>query len=172
MAKNNTQISPSLRVIQFSLAPEMVVSRKRKTRPTVVRRSSGNSFEMVFLLILIGLIKAATPIKRRILIMLLPMTLPRSISVLPLIMEVMETASSGAPVPKATTVRPMSCFETLKLEATLLAPSTSQSAPLIKITKPPTKSKICNSIFVSMLVLYGYVYIISYFFERQQKWCE
>ena len=75
-------------------------------------------------------------------------------------MEVMDTASSGAPVPKATMVRPMSCFDTLKFEAMLLAPSTNQSAPLIKMTKPPTKSKTCNNIFVSMFVLnlaYGYI---------------
>ena len=148
------------------------MSRKRKTSPTVVRRRSGSSFEMVLRLILIGLIKAATPIKSKILIILLPMTLPRSMSVLPSTMEVIETASSGAPVPKATTVRPMSCFETLKFEATEEAPSTSQSAPLIKITKPPTKSKICNNIFVSMCVFNIYVYIITYIFIKQQKWCE
>ena len=135
-------MSPSLLVIQFSLAPEMVVSRNRKTRPTVVSNNNGNSLEIVFRLILIGLIRAAMPIKSKILMMLLPMTLPRSMSVLPLIMEVIETASSGAPVPKATMVRPTSCLLTLKLEATLLAPSTSQSAPLIKITNPPTRSKI------------------------------
>lgn len=154
MAKNRTQISPSLLVIQFSLAPEIVVSRNKKTKPTVVRRSRGSSFEMVFLLILMGLIRAATPIKSKILMMLLPMTLPSSISVLPLTMEVIETASSGAPVPKATMVRPTSCFDILKLEATLEAPSTSQSAPLIKITKPPTNSKICSNIFDSIIVYF------------------
>lgn len=142
MAKNSTQIRPSLLVIQFSLAPEMVVSRKRKTRPTVVRRRSGSSFEMVFRLILMGLIRAATPIRSKILMILLPITLPRSMSVLPSIIEVMETASSGAPVPKATTVRPTSCLLTLKLDATEDAPSTSQSAPLIKIIKPPTSRRI------------------------------
>ncbi len=142
MAKNSTQIRPSLLVIQFSLAPEMVVSRKRKTRPTVVRRRSGSSFEMVFRLILMGLIRAATPIRSKILMILLPITLPRSMSVLPSIIEVMETASSGAPVPKAMTVRPTSCLLTLKLDATEDAPSTSQSAPLIKITKPPTSRRI------------------------------
>ena len=148
------------------------MSRKRKTRPTVVRRSRGSSFEMVFRLILMGLIRAATPIKSRILMMLLPMTLPRSISVLPLTIEVIETASSGAPVPKATMVRPMSCLLTLKLEAIDEAPSTSQSAPLIKMTKPPTRSRTCKSIFVSMFYLFAYGYIISYIFEDNKKWCE
>lgn len=132
----------------------MVVSKNRKTRPTVVRRRSGSSLEIVFRLILIGLISAATPIKSKMLMMLLPMTLPRSMSVLFSTMEVIETASSGAPVPKATIVRPISCLDILKLDATLLAPSTSQSAPLIKITKPPTKSKIWSNILVSMFVLF------------------
>ena len=171
MAKNSTQIRPSLLVIQFSLAPEMVVSRNKKTKPTVVSKRSGSSFEMVFLLILMGLIKAATPIKSIILIMLLPMTLPSNISVLPSIIEVIETASSGAPVPKATIVRPTSCLEILKLEATLEAPSTSQSAPLIKMTNPPTKSKTCNSILVSMSVLFWLCIYYSTKFKKQ-KWCE
>ena len=143
---------PSLRVSQFSSAPERVVSRNKKTRPSVVRSSNGSSLEIVFRLILIGLMMAATPMRRRILMMLLPITLPRSMSVLPLIMEVIETASSGAPVPKATMVRPISCLLTLKLDATLEAPSTSQSAPLIKMTKPPTNIKICNNILVSIFV--------------------
>lgn len=147
------------------------MSRNKKTKPSVVRRSSGSSFEMVFLLILIGLIRAATPIKSRMLIILLPITLPRSISVLPPIMEVIETASSGAPVPKATIVRPTSCLETLKLEATLLAPSTSQSAPLINITKPPTRSKTCNNMFVSIFYDFTYGYIIAQNIKKQ-KWCE
>ena len=132
----------------------MVVSRNRKTKPSVVRRRSGSSLEMVFLLTLMGEISAATPIRSRMLMMLLPMTLPSSISVLPLTIEVIETASSGAPVPKATIVRPTSCLDTLKLDATEDVPSTSQSAPLIKITKPPIKSKICNNILVSMFVLF------------------
>ena len=137
------------------------MSRNRKTRPRVVRRRSGSSFEIVFLLILMGLINAATPIKSRILIILLPITLPSNISVLPFIIDVIDTASSGAPVPKAIMVRPISCLETLKLEATEDAPSTSQSAPLIKITKPPTSSKICNNMFVSIFIFCAYGYIIT-----------
>lgn len=129
----------------------MVVSRNRKTKPTVVRRRSGSSLEIVLRLILIGLISAATPISSKILMILLPITLPSSISVLPLIMDVIETASSGAPVPKATIVRPINCLLILKFDATDDAPSTSQSAPLIKITKPPTRSKTCNNIFVSIM---------------------
>jgi len=49
---------------------------------------------------------------------LLPMTLPRSISVVPFMSEEIETANSGAPVPKAMMVRPMSILLTLKWDAT------------------------------------------------------
>ena len=145
------------------------MSRNKKTSPTVVRRRSGSSFEMVFLLILIGLMSAAMPIKSRMFKILLPMTLPRSMSVLPLTMEVIETASSGAPVPKATMVRPMSCLLILKFEATLDAPSTSQSAPLIKMTKPPTRSKTCNNMLVSMCLFYSFMVILYHIILKTIK---
>ena len=86
------------------------------------------------------------------LMMLLPMTLPTRISVLPLMRDEKETASSGAPVPKATMVRPIKSLLTLKLEATEDAPSTSQSAPLIRSTKPSTSSAICNAISMFVLI--------------------
>ena len=105
-------------------------------------RSRGNSLLMVVFLILIGWMTAATPMRSRILIILLPMTLPRSISVLPLMSELIETANSGAPVPNATMVSPINCFDTLKCEATEDAPETSQSAPLMRRIKPTTKSVI------------------------------
>ena len=91
---------------------------------------------------------AATPIKRRILIILLPMTLPRSISVFPEISADIETASSGAPVPKATMVRPIICFDTLKFEATLEAPDTNQSAPLMRSMNPTMSIMICRNISI------------------------
>lgn len=88
------------------------------------------------------------PIRSRIFKTLLPMTLPRSISVVPFKSEETETASSGAPVPKATIVRPIRSFETLKCEAVDDAPSMSQSAPLIKNTNPATSSMICINISI------------------------
>ena len=96
---------------------------------------------------------AAMPIKRRTLMMLLPMTLPMRMSVLPLMSDEKETASSGAPVPKATMVRPTRSLLTLKLEATEDAPSTSQSAPLIRRTKPTTRSRICNTISIMVMII-------------------
>lgn len=138
-------------MISLAVAPVRPASRKRKIKAVEIRSKRGSSFEIVFLLILMGLIRAATPIKRRMFRILLPITLPRSISVLPLISEEIETASSGAPVPKATIVRPISCFETLKFEAAEEAPDTSQFAPLIKRVKPTIRRRICR--IFSMFIL-------------------
>ena len=52
------------------------------------------------------------------------------------------TTSSGADVPNATMVSPMTRSETLCFLASPEAPPTSQSAPLIKNTKPATIKKI------------------------------
>ena len=84
---------------------------------------------------------------------LLPMTLPIRISVLPLISEEKETASSGAPVPKATMVRPMRSLLTLKLDATDEAPFTNQSAPLIRSAKPMISKMICRNISMVMVII-------------------
>ena len=73
---------------------------------------------------------------------LLPMTLPRRMSVVPFAREENETASSGAPVPKATMVSPMRSLLTLKFDATDEDPSTSQSAPLMRKIKPRPSSNI------------------------------
>ena len=82
--------------------------------------------------------------------MLLPITLPTKISVLPLMSEEKETASSGAPVPKATMVRPIRSLLTLKLEAIEEAPSTSQSAPLMSKTKPIMSNATCKIISICL----------------------
>ena len=123
-------------------APAIPISRNKTTIAVEISRSRGNSLLIVVFLILIGWMTAATPMRSRILIILLPMTLPRSMSVLPFMSELIETANSGAPVPNATMVRPINCFDTLKCEATEDAPETSQSAPLMRRIKPTTKSVI------------------------------
>ncbi len=122
-------------------ASDRLVSRSKTINAVEISRSNGSSFETVSCLTLMGQMMAAMPIKSRTLMILLPITLPIRMSVLPLRSDEKETASSGAPVPKATIVRPISSFETLKCEAVEEAPSTSQSAPLIRKTKPTT-SKI------------------------------
>ena len=69
---------------------------------------------------------------------LLPNILVRAISEEPLMAATRFTTSSGAEVPKATTVSPITKSGTLKRLANPDAPFTSQSAPNIKNTKPAT----------------------------------
>ena len=133
-------------------ASPRLTSRMRTMRAVEINSRSGSSFDTVSFLTLIGRMMAAMPMRRRTLMMLLPMTLPMRMSVLPLMRELKETASSGAPVPKATMVRPMRSLLTLKLEATEDAPSTSQSAPLIRRIKPTINSNIWSAISI-MLIL-------------------
>ena len=96
---------------------------------------------------------AEIPITAKILKMLLPTTLPREIALVPANAEVIETAASGALVPNATMVKPTIMVGIFKLYATLLAPSTKTSAPLIKSTNPTMSKIICkiNSILIPPL---------------------
>ncbi len=126
------------------------VSRIRTIKAVEIRRRRGSSLETVSFLTRIGLIRAAIPIRRRTFTILLPITLPSKISVLPEIKEENETASSGAPVPKATIVSPIKSLEILKLEATEEAPSTSQSAPLIRKINPIMRIRICKMISICL----------------------
>jgi hypothetical protein len=61
--------------------------------------------------------------------MLLPKTLPTAIRLWPRKEEIRLTTSSGADVPKATTVRPMTIGLILAERARLEEPFTSHSAP-------------------------------------------
>ena len=130
-------------------------------RAVEINSRSGSSLETVSFLTLIGWMTAAIPISNKTLMILLPMTLPMRMSVLPLISDEKETANSGAPVPKATIVRPMRSLLTLKLEATDEAPSTNQSAPLISKMKPMISIKTCS--IISMMVM-----IIPYFWIKNK----
>ena len=152
MQKKSRQIIASLREKMLVMASVRVMSRMRVMRAVEMSRRSGSSLETVSFLTLMGRMTAATPMSKRTLMMLLPMTLPSKISVLPEMSEEKETASSGAPVPKATMVRPIKSLETLKFEATDEAPSTSQSAPLIKKMKPRMSSRSCR--MISMCLFY------------------
>lgn len=127
------------------------MSRNKTTRAVEISRRIGISLRTVSLLTLMGQISAPIPIRRRTLIILLPITLPRSMSEEPEASEEMETASSGALVPKATMVRPIKVLLTLKFVATEEEPSTSQSAPLIKSINPIISITICNAISISLL---------------------
>ena len=135
------------------VASERNRSSINTTRATEISSKSGNSLDTVSRLILIGRMIAAIPINNNILIILLPMTLPTRISVLPLMMDENDTANSGAPVPKATIVSPMRSLLTLKLDAADDAPSTNQSAPLIKMIKPIISNAICNIISIVIMII-------------------
>jgi hypothetical protein len=60
---------------------------------------------------------------------LLPTTFPTAIILFPLIEEIRLTTNSGADVPNATTVKPITIGVTPRLRARLEDPFTSHSAP-------------------------------------------
>ena len=67
---------------------------------------------------------------------LLPIIFPIANPGLPLMHEKMLTIISGSDVPNATIVKPMMSGDNLALTPTLVAPFTSQFAPIISATKP------------------------------------
>ena len=73
---------------------------------------------------------------RKTLAILLPRIFPMAKSVLPLALAIIFTNSSGADVPKATMVKPMTRSDTFNRLAMDEAPSTKKYAPLIRNIKP------------------------------------
>jgi hypothetical protein len=69
-----------------------------------------------------------------------PSTLPTAKAGAPLIAAKTETASSGAEVPKATTVRPITSGETPTRRARPVAPSMRESPPWARAARPRTMS--------------------------------
>lgn len=143
---------PSERVIWLTSAALSWTSRKRTTKSEEMRIQMGISLRIVSLRMASGRIKAARPRISKILRMLEPMTLPSTMSVEPAARALMETASSGAEVPKAMMVRPMRVLDTLKLVAVEAAPSTKKSAPLMSKTKPTMSKTICKTISISFII--------------------
>ena len=84
-----------------------------------------------------GLIVAVQPSTRNILKILLPMTLPSAMPVLPFSAAVTEVASSGSDVPAATMVRPITASLTPSPAAMPEAPATKRSPPYISPARPP-----------------------------------
>lgn len=104
-------------------------------------------FFTVLVLTLTGCIIAAIPNINSEFVIQLPRTLPNTISVLPDANALIDTANSGAEVPNAIIVNPISIFDTLKFWAVEDAPSTNMSAPFIKSTNPKTNNKMLIIIF-------------------------
>ena len=92
-----------------------------------------------------GVITEAQPKMTKMFIILLPTTLPIVISALPFKEAAMLTAASGALVPMATIVRPITSCGMPNLAAMPAAPSTNQSAPLPSSTKPRANKANCNN---------------------------
>ena len=112
------------------------VSKNNTSNIDDINKCRGNSFFTVFCFTVKFLIIAAAPSINRPLVILLPITLPNTMSVLPEAIALKDIANSGAPVPNATIVRPISIFDTLKFWAVDDAPSIKISAPLIRRIKP------------------------------------
>src|SRR3989338_2306231 len=94
---------------------------------------------------------ADIPKMSRIFAILLPKIFPMAMSVFPFILAKMLTMSSGVEVPNATMVSPMTRDDMPNFFAMEDAPSTSQSAPLIRSGKP-----MMNKIYVSMVGIFNY----------------
>ena len=90
----------------------------------------------------IGANNAVQPTIINVLKMLLPTTLPMAISALPLRAEDTLTVSSGAEVPNATMVRPITMGGMWKRLATEAAPSVNPLAPRRMRINPPMSSNI------------------------------
>jgi len=82
---------------------------------------------------------------RAILNILLPMMFPKTTSLCPDMLEKIFTINSGADVPKATIVRPITISGTFALFAREAEPSTRKSAPFISKRKPPANTTISIS---------------------------
>lgn len=95
-----------------------------------------------------GQMIAVTPTIANELKMLLPTTLPMARSACPLTAEITLTTNSGADVPKATIVKPMTKLETLNRRAISEAPSVSQSAPLMMSNRPTMNFAISSIMLI------------------------
>ena len=149
--KKSKITNPSFLVTTFDILLSNKLSFIKKNNNVLIKITIGISFFIVLFLTITGLIKAQIPIIKRIFKILLPITFPSTISALLEIIDLTETANSGALVPKATIVRPISIFDNLKFCAKDAAPSTKTSAPLIKITKPTISNIICKNIILTSL---------------------
>ena len=83
-----------------------------------------------------GATMAATPVMSRVLKMFDPTTLPTARSAVPFNADTRLTQNSGADVPTATMVRPMTICGMLMRSASATAPSVRRSAPQSTSTMP------------------------------------
>ena len=149
MAKKQRSTSPSIRLRTFSVAPSIHTSLATKRSTKEARMQRGTSFVMVLRGTCSGMIAAVTPRIKRTLKMFDPTTLPMAKSGLPLRAESTLTVSSGAEVPKATIVSPITRFEMRNRLATAAAPSVRALAPTRISTSPmTTKTRDIHTLFI------------------------
>ena len=127
---------------------EMVPSQPRTRRMAVMAIMKGVSTRMVDFATAMGTMTDAAPRMIRIFRMLEPTMLPMVMSALPFRAALMDTAASGALVPMATMVRPMTSWGMRSLAAMPDAPSTNQSAPFTSRPKPRASRSSCRKMFI------------------------
>ena len=134
-SKRDTPICFSPRCIN----PKKFVPSNRAAIPANALR--GISMRKVDFWHATGYIVAEIPRMMRVLMILLPRILVRAISEEPSDAATMLTTNSGADVPNATIVRPITKSEMLRRLAKPDAPLMSQSAEIVNRAKPTIKSK-------------------------------
>ena len=143
-ASNNTR--PSMRLI---ILPEidhrLKPSTHRMISSTDARTVKGMSLVTVVREMLMGATIAVTPTMSSVFIVLLPTTLPTARSGVPFRAEATLTKSSGADVPAATIVSPITISEMFIRRASEDAPSVRRSAPH-STSVMPTMIKTISSI--------------------------
>ena len=124
-----------------------MLPKSPKTKSTTVASNTmGMSKIREILRTASGTMVAESPKMIRTFRILLPTTFPTAISALPTIAEEILTAASGAEVPIATIVRPITSCGIPAFVATLALPSTNTSAPLDNNTKPKANNNTYNKI--------------------------
>ena len=127
------------------LPPSSMQSLAKQVSTSAERMTSGISLLIVPCPTCMGRTRAVHPIIINTLKILLPTTLPIAISALPCSEESTLITSSGAEVPKATMVNPITRSEIRKRLATEAAPSVSPFAPIkIKANPPINKSRFIH----------------------------
>lgn len=134
--------------IQPSRCPIVPSNPPSNRSNTLAPNNTGKSKRNVFFCTVNGQMTDAIPKISKIFVMLLPTMFPMAMSALPCREEMSDVASSGALVPNDTIVKPIISCGTCNFFAIPAAPSTNQSAPFTKPTKPTKSSTIAIKISI------------------------
>jgi hypothetical protein len=149
ITKKHSNIIPSAHESDEELAPANISSLMMTASTSAHKRANGISFQVVLLDIVSALTLAVSHRIRRILAILDQMIFPMTMSFASLTLPIILTTSSGADVPNATIVSPITRSDIRSFLASEDAPSTRKSAPLMRRINHTTIS------------IYGRIYIIS-----------